>query len=74
MCQGSTWETQYNEKLELKWKGLYIVLAILLNGAYKIADQEGVLCMPVNRNRLKIYNQWFLESIVIIINKPQKFI
>ncbi len=34
-------ESWYSEKLELKWKGLYIIATILFNRTYKIADQGG---------------------------------
>ncbi len=50
-------EKYYSGKMEEKWKGLYTINAILLNGLYKIADQYGVLCTPVNSNRLKRYDQ-----------------
>ncbi len=56
MYQDSIRETHYNGKLEPKWKSPYVIAAILLNEAYKIADQEGVLRMPVNKDRLKLYN------------------
>src|SRR6266498_1674703 len=66
LCRDSAKESWYSEKLEPKWKGPYQIAAVLLNGSYKIADQEGVLRTPVNRNRLKLYNQRSLELIVII--------
>ena len=50
-------EKHYSGKLEKKWKGSYIINAILLNGSYKIADQYGVLRTPVNGDRLKKYDQ-----------------
>ena len=31
-------EKYYSGKLEKKWKGLYTINVILLNGSYKIAD------------------------------------
>src|SRR6266498_4407416 len=34
-------ESWYSRKLELKWRGLYQIAAILLNRSYKIADQGG---------------------------------
>ncbi len=74
LCWDSARETHYSGKLEPKWKGPYVIAAILLNRVYKIADQGGVLCMSVNRDRLKLYNRWFLEPIVMITDKPQKFI
>ncbi len=55
-------------------EGPYIIVAILLNEAYKIANQEGVLYMSVNGDQLKLYNWRFLEPIVMIIDKPQKLI
>ncbi len=70
LCQDSAREIQYSGKLEPKWKGSYVVLAILLNGIYKIADQGRVFYTPVNGDWLKLYNRWFLESIVIIKEKP----
>ncbi len=59
-------EKHYSGKLEEKWKGPYIINAILLNGSYKIADQYRVLYTPVNGDRLKRYDQWNLELIVVI--------
>ena len=56
----------YSGKLEEKWKGLYTINAILLNRSYKIADQYGVLCTPVNGDRLKKYDRRNLELIVMI--------
>ncbi len=51
-------EKHYSDKLEEKWKGLYTINAILLNGSYKIADQYRVLRTPVNGDRLKKYDRW----------------
>ena len=59
-------EKHYSGKLEEKWKGPYMINAILLNGSYKIADQYGVLRTPVNSDRLKRYDQWNLKPIVVI--------
>src|SRR6266498_2176628 len=59
-------EKHYSGKLEEKWKGSYIINAILLNGSYKIADQYGVLRTPVNGDRLKRYDQRNLKPIVVI--------
>ena len=56
----------HSSKLEKKWKGPYMINAILLNGSYKIADQYGVLRTPVNGNCLKKYDQQNLEPIVVI--------
>ena len=66
LCRDLAKKSWYSEKLESKWKELYQIAATLLNGSYKIADQEGVLRMPVNRNKLKPYNQWSLKLIVVI--------
>ncbi len=43
LCHDSAKESWYSEKLEPKQKGSYQIAVILLNGSYKIADQEGVL-------------------------------
>ncbi len=43
LCHDSAKELWYSRKLELKWKGLYQIAAVLLNRSYKIADQGGVL-------------------------------
>ena len=43
LCHDLAKESWYSEKLESKWKGSYQIATILLNGSYKIADQEGVL-------------------------------
>ncbi len=56
----------YNGKLEKKQKGSYIINAILLNRSYKIADQYGVLYIPVNGDRLKRYDRQNLKLIVVI--------
>ena len=74
LCRDSARETHYSGKLELKWKGPYVIAAILLNRAYKITDQGGVLHTSVNGNQLKLYNRWFLKPIVMITDKPQKLI
>ena len=50
-------EKYYSGKLEEKWKGLYIINAILLNGSYKITDQYRVLRTSVNGDRLKKYDR-----------------
>ena len=47
----------YSSKLEEKWKGLYTINVILLNGSYKIVDQYKVLRTPVNGDCLKRYDQ-----------------
>jgi len=74
LCWNSARKTHYSGKLKLKWKGSYVIAAILLNKTYKIADQGGVLRTPVNGDRLKLYNWRFLESIMMITDKSQKFI
>ncbi len=61
LCWDFAREIHYNGKLKPKWKGSYIIAAILLNGAYKIADQGEIFHTPVNRDQLKLYNRWFLE-------------
>src|SRR6266498_3809975 len=68
LCRDSAKESWYSGKLEPKWKGPYQIAAVLLNGSYKIADQEGVLRTPVNEDRLKPYNQRSLELIIIVEN------
>ena len=50
-------EKYYSSKLEEKWKDPYIINIILLNGSYKIVDQYRVLCISVNGDRLKRYDQ-----------------
>jgi len=74
LCWDSTRKTYYSGKLELKWKSLYVVATILLNGAYKIANQGGVFHISVNEDRLKLYNRRFLEPIVVITDKSQELI
>src|SRR6266498_3975488 len=59
-------EKHYSGKLEEKWKGLYTINTILLNGSYKIADQYGVLCILVNGDHLKKYDQRNLKLIILI--------
>ena len=46
---------QHYMKLAPKWKGPYIVTAILLKGAYRIADENGDLQTFVNGDLLKKY-------------------
>ncbi len=53
----ATKEKYYSGKLEEKWKGLYTINTILLNGSYKIADQYGVLHIPINSDCLKKYDR-----------------
>ncbi len=43
LCRDSAKELWYSGKLESNWKGPYQIIAVLLNGSYKIADQGGVL-------------------------------
>jgi len=50
-------EKYYSSKLKEKWKSLYIINAILLNGSYKIADQYVVLHTLINGDCLKKYDQ-----------------
>src|SRR6266540_4265528 len=59
-------EKHYSGKLEEKWKGPYMINTILLNRSYKIADQYGVLYMPVNSDHLKRYERRNLKLIVVI--------
>ncbi len=61
-----TKEKHYSSKLKEKWKGPYTINIILLNRLYKIADQYRVLRTPVNSDRLKSYDQWNIELIVVI--------
>ncbi len=70
LCRDSARKTHYSGKMKPKWKDPYVVAAILLNGAYKIADQGKVFHTPVNGDWLKLYNQRFLEPIVVITDKP----
>src|SRR6266498_1005815 len=62
----TTKKEYYSSKLEEKWKSPYTINAILLNRSYKIADQYRVLRTPVNGDRLKRYDRWNLELIVVI--------
>src|SRR6266542_2792767 len=64
LCRDSAKESWYSGKLEPKWKGLYQIAAVLLNGSYKIADQGGVLRTPINGDRLKPYNWQSLKLII----------
>jgi len=68
LYHNSAKESWYSKKLELKWKGSYQIVAVLLNGSYKIMDQRGVLQTPINEDRLKLYNHWSLKLIIIIEN------
>ncbi len=68
LCHDLAKESWYSEKLEPKWKELYQIVAVLLNRSYKIADQEGVLRTLINGNKLKPYNHWSLELIIMIEN------
>lgn len=50
-------DNQRSGKLELKWKGPYIIHHIIGNGAYKLKTPEGlVLKTPVNGALLKMYH------------------
>ncbi len=68
LYRDSAKKSWYSEKLEPKWKGPYQIVAVFLNGSYKIADQGDVLRTPVNGDRLKSYNQRSLELIIMIEN------
>lgn len=46
------------QKLQERWKGPYYIQEVVGNGAYKLRTIEGkILKVPVNSERLKIYNQ-----------------
>ena len=45
LCHDLAKESWYSEKLESKWKGSYQIIAVFLNGSYKMADQ-GVYYEP----------------------------
>jgi hypothetical protein len=48
---------QWLGKLDLKWKGLYRIHKILINGSYKIREMDGkILVKPINSNLLKEYH------------------
>ncbi len=66
LCYNLAKKSWYNGKLKPKWKESYQIVAMLPNGSYKIANQEGVLWTLVNGNRLKSYNYRSLELIIII--------
>ncbi|XP_074290337.1 uncharacterized protein LOC141617066 [Silene latifolia] len=42
-------------KFTSKWDGPYMVQEVYTNGAYKIADEDGVLIGPINGKFLKRY-------------------
>ena len=64
-----TKEKQWSGKLEDKWKGLYYIHEVLLNGSYKIKELDGrILKTPVNGEWLKLYNsRENFEPMVVII-------
>ena len=68
LCHNLAKKSWYSEKLEPKWKGPYQIVAVFLNGSYKIADQGDVLRTSVNRDRLKPYHHRSLELIDVIEN------
>jgi len=47
---------QHHTKLQPRWKGPYTITAILPKGAYRIADETGILCTSVNGDLLKPYH------------------
>ncbi len=61
-------DKQWTGKLEENWKGPYYIHEILLNGAYKLKDDEGnILRMPINGELLKHYysREGYVPFIVI---------
>ncbi len=55
----------YHTKLEKKWVGPWIIIEVLYNRTYKIADHMGVRKQPINRDHLKKYYER-IESRVVI--------
>ena len=45
----------YHSKLEPKWVGSWIVVGVLYNRTYKIADHVGVRTQPINGDHLKLF-------------------
>ncbi len=55
----------YHSKLEPKWVESWIVVGVLYNRTYKIADHVGVRTQPINGDHLKLF-QKRKESQVIV--------
>jgi len=45
----------YNDKLKPKWVGSWIIMKVLYNRTYKVADHVEVRIQPINGNHLKAY-------------------
>src|SRR6266498_2857741 len=61
-------DKQWTGKLEENWKGPYYIHEILLNGAYKLKDDEGnIMRVPINGELLKHYysREGYVPFIVI---------
>jgi len=65
-------DKQWSGKLNPKWKGLYYIHQVLLNGSYKLRTIEGnVLRTPVNGNLLKMYfdrQHWEPQLVINTLN------
>ena len=61
-------EKQWSGKLQDKWKGPYYIHQIIINGSYKIKEEDGrILKTPVNGELLKLYyDQKEFEPMVLI--------
>ena len=46
---------KYGGKFTSKWDGPYVVQEAYSNGAYKLADADGLRIGPINAKFLKIY-------------------
>ena len=59
---------QFSGKLEPKWKGPYRIHEILINGSYRLREEDGrLLAKPVNGDLLKSYfDRWSWEPQIMI--------
>ena len=58
----------YYTKLKKKWIGLWIIIKVLYNRTYKVADHVGVQKQSINRDHLKRYYVQDESQIIIIQN------
>src|SRR6266542_550377 len=55
----------YHTKLKKKWIGSWIIMEVLYNRTYKIADHVGVRKQPINGDHLKRYYERTESRVVI---------
>jgi len=60
--------TRTQGKFVPRHKGSYEIVAILENSIYKLADEHGILKVPINGDLLKFYKGYNFLELIIVIN------